>query len=77
MLTLKDDPIFAKPIRGRHQMPVKHQLMVWLHFVGHEGNTCAGQQEVFKISKGLSQKEQACVNGIQQHMKRLYHLVRC
>jgi hypothetical protein len=72
MLTTKDDPIFSKPIRGRCQMPVKHQLMVWLHFVGHEGNTCAGQQEVFKISKGMCQKAQDRVVKAFNNIRRDY-----
>ncbi len=66
---IKDDPNFVKPMRGRHQMHVKHQLMVWLHFVGHEGNTTANQREVPKISKGLCQKAQyrvmKALNNIQ------------
>lgn len=38
---IKDDPMFSKPHRVKHLMPVKHQLIIQLHFVGHEGNTCA------------------------------------
>jgi hypothetical protein len=45
---IKDDLIFARAQRGRRQMPVKHQLMIWLHFIGHEGNTCPNQGKVFK-----------------------------
>ncbi len=40
---IADDPIFARPQRGSPQMPVKHQLMIWLHFVGHEGQSNSTQ----------------------------------
>jgi len=40
---IKDDKVFAKPQSGQKQMPVKHQLMLWLHFIGHEGNKCPKQ----------------------------------
>ena len=42
-------------------MPVKDQLMIWLHFIGHEGNTCPNQRKVFKISKGMRKKAEDCV----------------
>jgi len=68
---IKDDPIFSKPARGKSQMPVKHQLMIWLHFIGHEGNTCANQREVFKVSKGMCRKAHQQIviafNNIREH----------
>jgi hypothetical protein len=34
-------------------MPVKHQLMVWLQFVGQEGNTNLNHRVIFKIGRGM------------------------
>ena len=34
---IADDLVFSQSNRGFPQMPVKHQLMIWLHFIGHEG----------------------------------------
>ena len=48
---IADDPIFCRPNRGFPQMPVKHQLMIWLHFVGHEGQSNATQW-----SRGMCEK---------------------
>ncbi len=40
---IAEDPIFKKPKRGFSHMLVKYQLMIWLHFVGHEGQTDSTQ----------------------------------
>ena len=53
---IADDPIFARPQRGFPQMPVKHQLMIWLHFVGHEGQSNSTQREAFFVSRGMCEK---------------------
>ncbi len=50
---LDGDSVFVPPKRGYHQMPVKHQIMVWLHYVGHEGVINSTQCDTFKISKGM------------------------
>jgi hypothetical protein len=50
---IKDSKEFGQTsIRGPLQMPVKYQLMVFLHFVGHESTTDRNQREVFVISRG-------------------------
>jgi hypothetical protein len=36
---LKNAPVFKPGKRGRKMLPVKHQIMIWLHFFGHEGMT--------------------------------------
>ena len=36
---IKGNDIFKKGSRGPSQLPVKHQLMIFLHFVGHEGQS--------------------------------------
>ena len=44
---------FKKGKRGRSQMPVKHQLMVLLQFLGKEGESNDSQRNVFKYSYEL------------------------
>jgi hypothetical protein len=34
-------------------MPVKYQIMIWLHFFGHEGMTVEAQRETLHTCKGL------------------------
>jgi hypothetical protein len=50
---IAEDPIFKKPLRGFTQMPVKYQLMIWLHFIGHEGQTDSTQRDTFFVSRGM------------------------
>ena len=50
---LQDAPIFSKGTRGPKQMPVKFQIMIWLHFFGHKGMTIKSQCETLETSKGL------------------------
>lgn len=45
--------VFHPSNAGPTQMPVKHQLMVYLHFVGHEAMTDRTQRQVFLVSRGL------------------------
>eukprot|EP00804_Cyclotella_cryptica_P003163 CCRYP_013785-RB/>CCRYP_013785-RB protein AED:0.13 eAED:-0.04 QI:0/-1/0/1/-1/1/1/0/414 len=53
---LSEDDVFAHPKRGYPQMPVKHQLMVWLHFIGHEAQSNSTQRDTFKVSRGMCEK---------------------
>eukprot|EP00804_Cyclotella_cryptica_P029958 CCRYP_013419-RB/>CCRYP_013419-RB protein AED:0.20 eAED:0.10 QI:0/0/0/1/0/0/2/0/363 len=53
---LSEDDVFAHPKRGYPQMPVKHQLMIWLHFVGHEAQSNSTQRDTFKVSRGMCEK---------------------
>jgi hypothetical protein len=50
---LKDTPSFARGARGPEQMTVKHQIMVWLHFFGHEGMTIDQQRTDLHTCTGL------------------------
>lgn len=53
---IETNDVFKKGQRGRHQMPVKHQLMVLLHFLGKEGESNGSQRSVFKFGYGQSEK---------------------
>jgi len=44
---IAEDPIFKKRLRGIPQMPVKYQFMIWLHFIGHEGQADSTQRDMF------------------------------
>ena len=50
---IKEDLIFKTPKRGFRQMPMKHQLMIWLHFIGHKGQTNSTQCDTFKVARGM------------------------
>ena len=50
---LQDAPIFSKGTRGPKQMPVIFQIMIWLHFFGHEGMAIKSQCETLETSKDL------------------------
>ena len=50
---LEDAPEFIPGARGPKQMPVKYQIMIWLHFFGHEGMTVEAQRETLRTCKGL------------------------
>ena len=43
--------VFKNKTHGPTQMAVKHQLMIYLHFVGHEAMTNRIQRQVFLISR--------------------------
>ena len=49
---IESNDVFKKGKRGRSQMPVKHQLMVLLQFLGKEGESNDSQRNVFKYSYG-------------------------
>jgi len=49
---IKGDLVFKKGKRGPKQIPVKHQLMIFLHFMGKEGESNSSQRDVFNISEG-------------------------
>ena len=50
---LQHAPIFNKHNYGPNQMPVKYQIMIWLHFFGHGGMTVESQRETLHTCKGL------------------------
>ena len=53
---IETNDIFTKGARGPKQIPVKHQLMLLLHFLGKEGDLNASQQNQFKVSYGTCEK---------------------
>jgi hypothetical protein len=53
---IKGDQIFQRGQRGPPQLLVKHQLMIFMHFIGREGETNGNQRSVFHISQGRCQK---------------------
>jgi hypothetical protein len=53
---IKGDPVFNRGSRGPKQMPVKHQLMIFMHFIGREGENNSNQRSVFKVSEGHCEK---------------------
>ena len=44
--------VFRAKTHGPIQIPVKHQLMIYLHFIGHEAMTDRIQRQVFLVSRG-------------------------
>jgi hypothetical protein len=50
---LQDPPIFSNGTLGPKQMSVIFQIMIWLHFFGHEGMAVNSQCETLETSKGL------------------------
>ena len=48
--------VFKRGKRGARQRPVKHQLMIFLHFVGKEGESNTGGRNTFQISEGSCEK---------------------
>lgn len=52
---IEGNDVFKKGTRGPNQLPVKHQLMCLLHFLGQEGESNAGQRNQFKVSYGATE----------------------
>ena len=50
---LQDAPISSKGACDPKQMPVKFQIMIWLHFFGREGMTVESQCVTLETSKGI------------------------
>jgi hypothetical protein len=53
---IETNEVFAEGTRGRKQIPVKHQLMVLLHFLGKEGESNESQRQTFKNSYGVNKE---------------------
>jgi len=51
---ISDHRVFRNQ-RGPDQAPPIHQLMVLLHYMGHEGMTNSGQHSVFRIGAGTAE----------------------
>ena len=64
----KDCEVFEKRPRGPAQRPVKHQLMILLHFLGQEGHNDSSQRNEFHISRG------ACRDSRERVVKALLSL---
>ena len=62
---IKGNDVFKKRKRGPPQMPVKHQLMTLLHFLGSEAESNSKQRNIFKISNGRCEKNRGrCVTAL-------------
>eukprot|EP00804_Cyclotella_cryptica_P020490 CCRYP_019801-RA/>CCRYP_019801-RA protein AED:0.17 eAED:0.24 QI:0/0/0/1/0/0/4/0/250 len=55
---IKGDRMFQRGQQGPSQLPVKHQLMIFMHFIGREGETNGNQRSVFHVGQGRCQKDQ-------------------
>jgi hypothetical protein len=53
---IETSDVFKRGARGPVQAPVKHQLMLLLHFLGKEGESNESQRNQFKVSYGASEK---------------------
>ena len=65
---LKDAPSFARRARGPEQMPVKYQVMIWLHFFGHEGMTVDQQRTDLHTCIGLCDQSHKRVTVAFNHI---------
>ena len=66
---LKNAPVFKPGKRGRKMMPVKYQIMIWLHFYGHEGMTLKQQRETLHTCTGLCQSARDRVTEAFNHIR--------
>ena len=66
---LKDAPVFKEGKRGRKMMPIKYQIMIWLHFFGHEGMTNRGQRDALHTCTGLCKKARERVITTFNHIR--------
>ena len=62
---IKGDPVFKRGRRGPKQMPVKHQLMIFMHFIGQEGENNSNQCSVFVNARD-------CVAMVLTNLKEEY-----
>jgi hypothetical protein len=53
---IEDNDVFSEGPRGPKQIPIKHQLMVLLQFLGKEGETNESQRQVFKTGYGTNKE---------------------
>ncbi len=49
---IENNPVFAEGSRGSKQIPVKHQLMILLQFLGQESENNESQRQKFKTGYG-------------------------
>ena len=53
---IQGDPVIRRGRRGPKQLLVKHQLTIFMHLVGREGETNLKQRSVFHVSEGHCKK---------------------
>ena len=58
---MKDDLVLRRGKRGLKQIPAKLHLMIFLHFMGKEGESNSTKQIVFNISQGKCELHRKCV----------------
>ena len=51
---IENNDVFVSGTRGPIQLPIKHQLMILLQFLGKEGETNDSQRQTLKISYGAN-----------------------
>ena len=51
---IEHNEVFAEGARGPKQIPVKHQVMVLLQFLGKEGETNESQWQTLKMGYGTN-----------------------
>ena len=66
---LKDAPVFKPGKRGTKMMPVTYQVMIWLHFFGHEGMSLKMQREVLHTCNGILQNARDRVTEAFNHIR--------
>ena len=66
---LKDAPSFARRACGPEQMPVKYQVMIWLHFFGHEGMPVDLQRTDLHTCTGLCDQSCERVTAAFNHIR--------
>jgi hypothetical protein len=66
--SLKDAPSFTRGAHGPEQMPVKYQVMIWLHFFGHEGMTVDLQRTDLHTCTGLCEQSRERVTAAFNHI---------
>lgn len=69
---IESHDVFQPRKFGRKQRPVKHQLMMLLHFLGQEGHTNASQRSEFKVGEGTTEKYRERVVEALSDLRKQY-----
>ena len=68
MELLKETPPFVRGAHGPEQLPVRYQIMIWLHFFGHEGMTVDQQRTDLHTCTGLCDQSREIVTAAFNHI---------
>ena len=69
LVDLLKDASFARGAYGPEQMPVKYQVMIWLHFFGQEGMTIDPQRTDLHTCIGLCEQSRKRVTAAFNHIR--------